>query len=95
MQLRKMLATMHPQAVPPPHMNDVSDERQEALDTALHEAEKASAEVLREGDEAVELNPQGAYIRRLQHLIAERNMLSSKSVGREPNRHVMIFRETR
>lgn len=95
MQLRQMLATMHPGALPNARMTDVSEERQEALDSALHEAEKAASEVLQEGDESVELNPQGAYIRRLQHLIAERNMLSSKSVGREPNRHVMIFRETR
>ena len=95
MQLRKMLATMHPGALPNARMTDVSEERQGALDSALYEAEKAASEVLQEGDESVELNPQGAYIRRLQHLIAERNMLSSKSVGREPNRHVMIFRETR
>jgi predicted RNA-binding protein Jag len=90
-----MLATMHPQAAPPARATGASPERQEALTTALREAEKAASEVLHDEDESVDLNPQGAYIRRLQHLIAERNMLSSKSVGREPNRHVMIFRETR
>jgi stage III sporulation protein SpoIIIAA len=95
MQLRQMLATMHPQAAPPARATGASPERQEALTTALREAEKAASEVLHDEDESVDLNPQGAYIRRLQHLIAERNMLSSKSVGREPNRHVMIFRETR
>jgi len=94
MQLRHMLATMHPQAstvretIP-------SQDRQEALTMALREAEKAASEVKHNGDEPVELNPQGAYIRRLQHLIAERNKLSSKSVGHEPNRHVMIYREGR
>jgi hypothetical protein len=94
MQLRHMLATMHPQAsavretIP-------SQDRQEALAAALREAEKAATEVLHDGEEPVELNPQGAYIRRLQHLIAERNKLSSKSMGREPNRHVMIYREGR
>lgn len=94
MHLRHMLATMHPQA---DAVRETSPalERQEALATALREAEKAASEVKHNGDETVELNPQGAYIRRLQHLIAERNKLSSKSVGREPNRHVMIYREGR
>ncbi len=92
-QLRKMLVTMHPGALQNARMTDVSEGRQGAIDSALHEAEEAASDVLQEGDESVELNPQGAYIRRLQHLIAERNLLSSKSVGREPNRHVMIFRD--
>ncbi len=92
MQLRHMLATMHPQAAALREDNPSVD-RQEALATALREAEKAASEVKHNGEEPVELSPQGAYIRRLQHLIAERNKLSSKSVGREPNRHVMIYRE--
>jgi len=94
MQLRHMLATMHPQASTVPETS-LSQDRQEALATALREAEKAAAEVKHNGEEGVELSPQGAYIRRLQHLIAERNKLSSKSMGREPNRHVMIYREGR
>jgi hypothetical protein len=94
MQLRHMLATMHPQASAFRETSP-SQDRQEALTTALSEAESAASEVLHNGDEPVELNPQGAYIRRLQHLIAERNKLASKSVGHEPNRHVMIYREGR
>jgi len=94
MQLRHMLATMHPQASTVQETSP-SQDRQGALTTALREAEKAATEVLHNGDDSVDLNPQGAYIRRLQHLIAERNKLSSKSVGREPNRHVMIYREGR
>ncbi|NQT05085.1 MAG: hypothetical protein HQ577_03650, partial [Dehalococcoidia bacterium] len=40
----------------------------------------------------VELSPQSAYIRRLQHLIAERNEMSSSSAGRDPNRRVRIYK---
>jgi len=43
----------------------------------------------------VELSPQSAYIRRLQHLIAERNNLLSKSSGKDPNRRVRIYKEKR
>jgi stage III sporulation protein SpoIIIAA len=94
MQLRHMLSTMHPQASAVRETSS-SQDRQEALATALREAEKAATEVMHNRDEPVELNPQGAYIRRLQHLIAERSKLASKSVGREPNRHVMIYKEGR
>jgi hypothetical protein len=39
----------------------------------------------------VELSPQRAYIRRLQHEIAQRYNLSSRSLGREPERRVRIL----
>jgi predicted RNA-binding protein Jag len=41
----------------------------------------------------VELSPQSSYIRRLQHLIAQRNDLASHSFGRDPNRRVRIYKE--
>jgi len=56
------------------------------------EAEEAVTKV-KNGQGAVELSPQSAYIRRLQHLIAERNKLSSQSTGKEPGRRVRIYRE--
>ena len=59
---------------------------------ALGEAEEA-VEQIRNGNESVELSPQSAYIRRLQHLIADRNALSSQSTGKDPNRMVRIYRE--
>ncbi|MFC2043781.1 R3H domain-containing nucleic acid-binding protein [Chloroflexota bacterium] len=58
----------------------------------LDETEEAITKV-NSGREAVELSPQSAYIRRLQHIIAERNGLSSHSVGKEPERRVKIHRE--
>ncbi|MFC1945602.1 R3H domain-containing nucleic acid-binding protein [Chloroflexota bacterium] len=62
-----------------------------SVQQALAEAEEAVTEA-KESDTEVELEPQGAYIRRLQHLIAERNEVRSKSAGRDPNRRVRIFR---
>jgi len=58
---------------------------------ALGEAEEAVTQV-KNGQEAVELSPQSAYIRRLQHLIAERNNLASHSLGKDPNRRVRIYK---
>ncbi len=58
---------------------------------ALQEAEDAVKQVLAE-DKPVELSPQSAYIRRLQHQLAESHNLSSRSKGREPYRRVRIYR---
>jgi predicted RNA-binding protein Jag len=57
----------------------------------MTEAEEA-VEQVKDGQEAVELSPQSAYIRRLQHLIAERNKLSSQSTGKDPHRRVRIYK---
>jgi hypothetical protein len=59
---------------------------------ALQEAEDAIHHVLTNGTNAVELSPQNAYVRRLQHQVAERYNLPSRSRGKEPNRRVKIFR---
>lgn len=95
MQLRHMLAMMHPQANIPHPESEPNEEYRESMVSALNEAENAACEVLNDRENPVELNPQGAYIRRLQHLIAERNKLTSKSVGRDPHRRVMIYKEDR
>ena len=57
--------------------------------TALEEAENAIGQVLT-ASSAVDLNPQNAYIRRLQHLQAQRYNLLSRSLGKEPDRYVRI-----
>ncbi len=59
---------------------------------ALQEVEDAVNEVLTNAQPAVELAPQNAYIRRLQHQVAERYNVGSRSTGREPFRRVMIYR---
>ncbi len=65
--------------------------RTDTTDAALDEAQQA-IELVKQGQPEVELSPQSSYIRRLQHIVAERNELSSTSVGKEPLRRVKIFR---
>ncbi len=57
----------------------------------LEETEEAIQQVL-ESSQPVDLAPQNAYIRRLQHQLAERYNLASRSAGREPYRHVRIYK---
>ncbi len=59
-------------------------------EAALRETEEAIGLVLR-GSEPVELSPQNAYIRRLQHQMAERANVVSRSRGREPYRRVRLY----
>jgi hypothetical protein len=87
LQLKQMLGTIHPAGA-----TGDSGGRKNVLGIVLKEAE-AAADRVREGQETVELSPQSAYIRRLQHLIAERGNLYSQSSGREPNRRVKISKE--
>jgi stage III sporulation protein SpoIIIAA len=59
-------------------------------EAALRETEEAIDLVMRQS-EAVELSPQNAYVRRLQHQMAERANLVSRSRGREPYRRVRLY----
>jgi hypothetical protein len=59
-------------------------------EAALLETEEAIGMVVRQS-QAVELAPQSAYIRRLQHQMAERANLVSRSRGREPYRRVRVY----
>ena len=59
-------------------------------EAAMRETEEAIDAVL-SSSEAVELSPQNAYIRRLQHQMAERANLVSRSRGREPYRRVRLY----
>jgi stage III sporulation protein SpoIIIAA len=58
---------------------------------ALQEAEDAINYILRGSGNGIELSPQRASIRRMQHLLAERYNVTSRSYGKEPNRRVCIF----
>jgi hypothetical protein len=60
---------------------------------AMQETEDAITGVLNGAEAEVELTPQNAYIRRLQHEMAQRYNLTSRSQGREPYRRVRIFRD--
>jgi len=59
-------------------------------EAALRETEEAIGLVLRQA-KPIELAPQNAYIRRLQHQMAERANLVSRSRGREPYRRVRLY----
>jgi stage III sporulation protein SpoIIIAA len=74
------------------HLFDIGAVENDPVAAALREAEDAIDEVLRT-DRPVELTPQNAFIRRLQHELAERYQIGSESTGREPHRRVRLFRE--
>ncbi len=67
-------------------------ERDTTMAHAMQEAEDAIHVLL--GDQAtrgVELTPQEPHIRRMQHRMAERYNLQSRSYGKEPKRRVYIY----
>ncbi len=82
-QIRQLFNALYPSA---------EEGKPDYFKVALDEAEEA-VEQVKNGQETVELNPQRAYIRRLQHLIAERGGLSSQSFGQEPARRVRISKD--
>ena len=82
-QMRQLLSTIHPLA---------GADKADYFTLVLGEAEEAVIQV-KDGQEAVELSPQSAYIRRLQHLIAQHSNLTSHSLGKDPNRRVRIYKE--
>jgi len=82
-QMRQLLSTIYPLA---------GADKSDYFKLALGEANEA-VEQVKNGQEAVELSPQSAYIRRLQHLIAHRSNLASHSLGKDPDRRVRIYKE--
>jgi len=82
-QMRQLISTLY-------SMKD--NIKADNFKSAINEAEEAIEQVS-EGQESVELSPQSSYIRRLQHIIAQRNDLASHSFGKDPNRRVKIYKE--
>ncbi len=78
-QMENMLASLF----------DLEADPQEA---AMRETSEAIGLVQASG-RPVELAPQNAYVRRLQHQLAEKNALMSRSRGSEPNRRVELIPE--
>ncbi|HEY60018.1 MAG TPA: AAA family ATPase [Anaerolineae bacterium] len=54
---------------------------------------QAAIEAVRNGQRWIDLPPASAWARRIQHTLARQSELTSHSYGKEPNRHVRIFRE--
>ena len=65
-------------------------EAKDPADEALQEAEEA-INAVKGGGEAMELEPQNSFIRRLQHEMIAKYDLRSESIGREPRRRVKVF----
>jgi hypothetical protein len=85
-QMHQLLSTIYPSE------ERKFEEKKDPIAVAVEEAQIA-VEQIKEGDESIELSPQSAYIRRLQHLVAEQNELPSDSTGKDPNRRVRIFKK--
>jgi hypothetical protein len=69
-----------------------SETQYDSFGTAMEETEQAILRVL-SGEETVDLAPQSSDVRRRQHEMVARAQLTSRSFGREPQRHVRILRE--
>ena len=69
-----------------------TDAPERTLDPVLHETQEAIEAVLN-GERSIELPPASAYVRRLQHQMARQANLTSQSYGKEPTRHVRIYRD--
>jgi len=61
-------------------------------EAALRETAEAIG-LVQESGRSMELAPQNAYVRRLQHQMAEQHNLMSRSRGSEPNRRVQLLPE--
>ena len=70
---------------------ETADPERDIEQLIVRDTEDAINQVL-QTHRPVELPPQNAYIRRLQHQLAERANLKSRSMGREPHRRVRLFR---
>jgi len=60
---------------------------------SVNQQTREAIEAVHNGQRWVDLPPASSKIRRLQHELARDAELTSHSYGREPNRHVRIFRE--
>ena len=93
-QMEHILSTLLPSSLRPIEAPAESAPTQSPggdLTTAMEEAESAINLII-DGGPPVSLNPQQSYIRKLQHQLADRYNLASRSRGREPNRYVEISR---
>ena len=73
-------------------LTSVFELRRGPEEDALDETRAAIDQVTNGARDEVELEPQNAYVRRLQHELIERANLSSRSTGHEPYRRVQIYR---
>jgi len=77
-QIKSALSRVYGVALPDP------------TETALQEAQEGIDRARQLGGE-VDLSPQNAYVRRLQHELVEQHEMTARSQGEEPNRHLVIL----
>lgn len=80
---------------PPPRAADIPSQRRPSgggVAAALEETEDAIGAVIG-GMQSIVLAPQTKYVRRLQHQLADRYNIGSRSKGKEPHRRVELYRE--
>jgi hypothetical protein len=104
-QMEQLLSTLFPSMVneeiaPAPEWSRAESEPRHSaplsddpLLAAISEAEDAISSVI-VGGPPVQLAPQVSRIRQVQHQLAERYALTSRSRGREPHRRVEISRDS-
>jgi hypothetical protein len=73
-----------------PSANGERGVRRDPMAEVYRETEDAIARVMEEG-RAIELPPANSYVRRLQHQMAMRYNLESRSSGKEPFRRVRLM----
>jgi predicted RNA-binding protein Jag len=73
-------------------LTSVFELRRGPEEDALDETREAIDAVATGARDEVELEPQNAYVRKMQHELVERANLSSRSSGHEPYRRVQIYR---
>lgn len=64
----------------------------QSLNDVLMETEMAISQLMNGERDVVEMAPQNSYVRRIQHQMADRYNLQSRSRGSEPYRRVRIYR---
>ncbi|MFM8593842.1 MAG: R3H domain-containing nucleic acid-binding protein, partial [Chloroflexota bacterium] len=104
-QMQHVLASIFPKAQPQlstfedeeegadeliPQVRSSKRPAEDPMVRAIRETEEAIASVLA-GGALVALAPQDPSIRRVQHQLAERYNVASRSRGREPYRHVEVY----
>lgn len=96
-QMEHVLTTLFPNLVRRGNGDDTShvvDRDADQIAGAMLEAEEAITAVM-SGAPPVSLAPQESHVRKLQHALAERYNIGSRSTGREPFRRVEIYHDAR
>jgi stage III sporulation protein SpoIIIAA len=98
-QMTNVLSSLVPSTRQAPHHQhgDVSANGDESFDndevtSAMLEAEEAISAVI-DGSPVISLAPQLSYVRKLQHQLADRYNVGSRSRGKEPHRRVEVYRQ--